>query len=435
MASQGVTGLMDGRNRSGRKRTRMVLDERSAAVVRARVLATTNRTSDSGSVPEALRQAARRGELDAEVAAEWSSRDRSGLGVPDALRRDLTPSEATVRQLRGPTDAGLDFLSAPGSLMWIRDGKDGPERPVRVGDVLEADDATVNFAVCVPWEIGGCRCSERWGVKVARFQWLVAIDRASRFIPGWSYVMRPRSSYRKQDILTLFLSIFRQHGVWSRLCLEQGAWKAGAVTEMIEGLGIERMTAWTPHQKPFIEGTFSSFWTMLSDVPGQVGRFAGDEESCEAVMRSCQDGATDPRRHFPMLSDALAALHRATRERNARAIHSPNYGSWVPEERWAAQIEEARRLSRFRPFDDSTAWMFSPKRGNGRWPAGPWGALCRSWRDARSGTISRRNGSRNSTGTACGLTSIPRALRRRLSCSWRTPGITAPVRCSVWPSR
>lgn len=357
----GMTGLMDGRTRSGRKRQRLVLSGDELARVRARVLATTNRTADSGSVPEALRQAAARGEISESVCSEWEMRDRAGLGVPDSLRRDLLPSAAAVRQLRGPTDAGLDYLCAPGSLMWIRDSEGGPERPVRVGDVLEADDATVNFAVCVPWELGGDRCSDRWGVRVARFQWLVAIDRASRFIPGWSYVMRPRSSYRKEDILSMFLGVFRQHGVWSRLCLERGTWESEVVSRMIEGLGVRRMTAWTPHQKAFIEGTFNSLWTKLGTVPGQVGRSQGEEERAAAIVRSCQEGATDPRLHFPMLSDALAALRSATAERNAQAIHSPNYGSWVPEERWAAQLAEARERGRLRPLADETAWLFAPE--------------------------------------------------------------------------
>ena len=355
----GLDGLIDGRIRSGRKRTVLRLSPEELAAARGAVL-TTNRTADSGSVPEGLRLAARRGQLRPETATAISDRLRDGGRIPDALRRDLIPSPAVVRQHRNPTDAGLDYLSAPGSLMWIKDRLTGQDRFARVGDVLEADDASINFYVCVPWEIGGCPASERWGVKVGRFQWLVAIDRASRYVPGWSYTMRPRDSYRAEDIVALFHGIFRQHGVWERLCLEQGSWKSDLVTGLLKQLRIERMTAWSPHQKPYIEGLFNSMWTKLSDLPGQVGRHRGEEEAAAGVARSCQRGATDPRLHFPMLSDVLASLHRVTSERNAQRVDSENYGSWIPEERWLAQQAEARECGRLRPLPEGCAWMFSP---------------------------------------------------------------------------
>ena len=356
----GFDALIDRRRgHSGRRRRVMLVAANEVAAIRSAHLVT-NRTADSGSVPEAIRIAARRGELRPEVAAEFEARHRDGRGVPDALRRDVSIPAAVVRQHRGPTEAALDYLDTPGSLMWIKDRATGGERFVGVGDVLEADDATINFHVCVPWEPRGCPCSEAWGVKVARFQWLVAIDRASRFIPGWSYTMRPREAYRAEDITALFHGIFRQHGVWERLCLEQGVWKANQVSVMMESLGVERMTAWSPHGKSFIEGLFNLLWTKLSDLPGQVGRYRGEVERTEAIVRSCQSGATDPRLHFPMLADVLPALERVCQERNAQAVHSKEYGSWVPQERWLAQLAEARARRRLRPLPDQSAWMFAP---------------------------------------------------------------------------
>lgn len=352
----GFDALIDRRRgRSGRPRRSLLLAAGEVAALRSAYLVT-NRTREAGSVPEAIRLAARRGEIRPEVAAEAATRHRDGRGVTDAVRREVSLAPAVVRQHRSPTEAGLEYLDAPGSLMWIKDGDQ--ERPVRVGDVLEADDGTVNFHVCVPWELGGCPVSEAYGVKVARFQWLVSIDRASRFIPGWSYTMRPREAYRAEDITALFHGIFRQHGVWQRLCLEQGIWRAHQVTAMLDALGVERMTAWSPHGKAFVEGLFSKLWTKLSDLPGQVGRYRGEEERIEPLVRSCRDGATDPRLHFPMLGDVLAALTRVVDEHNALAIHSRQYGSWVPQERWLAQQAEARDRRRLRPLE--AAWMFSP---------------------------------------------------------------------------
>jgi hypothetical protein len=356
--AQGFAGLFDEREKAGRPR-KHELHQTEKAALRAAYLAT-NRTETSGSVPEAVKLAARRGQLRPELAAEFLERERTGRIVPDSLAREIAVAPAIVKQHRNPTDAGLDYLNAPGALMWLTDERTGEERFVRVGDILEADDATVNFPVCVPWQMGGDPCSERWGVRVARFQWLVAIDRASRYVPGWSYTMRPRSSYRAEDVVALFHGIFRQHGIWQRVQLERGVWEADQVSAMFKQLRVERLTAWSPHQKPFIEGLFNLMWTKMSDVGGQVGRFRGEEEKANAILTSCQRGATDPRLHFPMLNDAMAAFTRATTERNQQPVKSAQWGTWVPEERWLAQQAEARESGRLRTLPTDAAWIFAP---------------------------------------------------------------------------
>lgn len=355
----GFAGLFDNREKAGRPRKIQLFAKEVAALKAARIV--TNRSELDGSTPEAVRLAARRGQLRPEIAAEFFERERTGRMVPEALHNDLVAGAAVTKQFRNPTEAGLDYLNAPGALMWVTDARTGEERFIQAGDILEADDATVNFHVCVPWEIGGDPCSEKYGVRVARFQWLVAIDRATRFVPGWSYTMRPRSSYRAEDVLSLFHGIFRQHGIWQRLCLERGVWEANKVSAMLKHLHVERLTAWSPHQKPFIEGLFNLMWTKLSDLSGQVGRFQGEEEEACRVAESCRRGATDPRHHFPMLADALEAFRRATAERNAQTVKSNQWGSWVPEERWLAQQQEARAKHRLRALPTEAAWMFSPE--------------------------------------------------------------------------
>lgn len=357
-AARGFAGLFDNSEKAGRPRRLKLHGTEIAALKAARL--TTNRTEHDGSTPEAVRLANRRGQLRPEIAAEFFERERTGRMVPKALHCDLVAGPAVTKQHRNPTDAGLDYLSAGGSLMWLTDELTGERHPMRVGDCLEADDATINFPVCIPWPMGGDRCSERWGVRVARFQWLVAIDRASRFVPGYRYTARPKSSYRAEDIAGLFHGVFRQHGVWKRLCLERGTWESKLITELLRKLRIERMTAWSPHQKPFIEGLFNLIWTKLSDMPGQVGRFMGEEEETNRVLTSCREGATDPRTLFPMLGDACAAFDRALAERNAQPVKSKHWGTWVPEERWQTQQDESRKLGRLRGLPGEAAWMFAP---------------------------------------------------------------------------
>ena len=359
--AKGFPGLVDCKENAGRPR-KFDLDDEVKAEVRRILLTQTNRTEKSGSIPEAIRKATARGLIPQDLAEEFEERARAGRRiVPEALHRDLQIPEVLVKMHRSPSEALLEYVHAPGDMMWIDDEHPGRRRFIRSGDILEADDATINFPVCVPWEQGGTPCAERYGVMVSRFQWLVAIDRASRFVPGWTFTMRPRSSYRGEDVTSLLYHVFRQHGVWKRAHLEGGVWACDKVCNLLEGLGVARTRRYQPNQKPFIEGLFNLLWTKLSDMPGQVGRFRGEEDATNRVLESCRRGHTDPRQHFPMLGDALAALERVVHERNTQPVRTKQWGTWVPEERWLSQRQSSFDRGLLRPLPENTAWMFAPE--------------------------------------------------------------------------
>ena len=346
----------------------------------------TNRTEDSGSVPEALRQTVRLPNLpigwDASIKGRFakalSLKENSGNDVnlpicPPGLREmilareaagqpmvprriaaQITVNPATVRQYRNPTNAALDFLNATGGMRLFTDER-GEKRLARAGEIIEADDATINFPVCVPWNRGGDLCSEKFGVRVGRFQWLVAIDVGTSFIVGHNYTMRPRGSYRGEDVLSLFRIICLQHGIPRRWRLERGVWKSNLVTTAIRAMGAECDSVYSPHQKPFIEGLFNTLWTKLSvHFPGaHVGRFMGEHEQANDLLTACQRGQKDPRRYFPMLSNAVAAFGEVIAEKNRTPVMSKYHGRWVPAERWQAELDRPK-------FDPASEWIFSP---------------------------------------------------------------------------
>lgn len=256
------------------------------------------------------------------------------LLLPPSVIKKIWISVATFSQFRSPTAASLDFLSSPGSAMWYTDPEDGKRKFIKPGQVIEADDATINFAVIVPWEMGGCPCSEKYGVKVARFQWLVAMDVGSRFVPAWTYVCRSRSSYRKEDTVTLMNAVYRQYGEPKFWRFERNIWEALLVKRRIQTAGSRLWTVYSPHQKPFIEGLFNKCWTIMSLEDGQVGRYRGEMEKENDLLMRAQQGQFDPRGTFPLLKNAIGAFETALGEHHTGIIRSQEYGEWVPMERW-----------------------------------------------------------------------------------------------------
>ena len=325
-----------------------------------------NRTQDAGSVPEAIRRTISLPTLPvgwttgytrrflkhlglesapacpADLREEILERERQGQPmVPGRVARQIALSRITVALHRRPREAGLNYTGAPGTAMLVRRG--GESWVARAGDILTADDGTINFPVVVPFvspngsPIIITPCTEKYGVLVGRFQWLRAVDVGTRFRPGWSFVARPRASYRGADVLTLLRNLTLQHGIWESYAFERGVWKSRLVTECVKLLGSELDTKFSPHSggKVFAEIGFHQDWTKLSaQFPTcDLGRFRGDTEATDRLMRDCQQGRSDPRRHFPTLASARAAFAAITREENETPVNT-QWGRWVPAERW-----------------------------------------------------------------------------------------------------
>jgi hypothetical protein len=341
----------------------------------------TNRTAGHGSVPEAIRCAislpacvnavkarlmrklgvTQLPECPIDLRETILQREKEGkLMLTSGLMKEIACNPVAALQHRNPTEASLANNLTSGTAMWFNDPETFERRPVRAGDILEADDASINFPVCVEWKIGGDPCSDKYGVKVGRFQWLRTIDVASRFKPGYIFVCRPRESYRAEDILALMRGIVRQHGIFREGRFERGSWESNRVKEAFRVLGMNLHTVFSPRSKPYIEGSFNQSWTKLSVHFPQsyIGRFMGETEEANMLLTACKQGRKDPRNYFPMLSDAMAAFDTVTREEHQTPVFSRHYGSWVPAERWAAQITE-RPL---RKFDRDNDWIFAPYR-------------------------------------------------------------------------
>lgn len=319
------------------------------------LLLTSNRNRNAGSMEGAVRRAIRDGVLREELVETFKARDAAGQAMLTASERNkLFIPKTTVRASRNGRDAWLTFNYSPGSLMFTKDAVTGEERYIEAGEFWTIDDGTMNLAACVPYELPGAGWAENWGVMVGRFQFLLIVDHRTLFIPGFSYTARPRGSYRAEDLLATLDIAFREHGLPGGMIMEHGVSASLAISEALARARVEIERAQSPHQK-VVEMVFDKLWERLSYLPGQVGRFRGDEKDLTGLIDSCRRGTKDPRKYFPLLSVLLTELRAAIAEWNLHWVNSSRYGRWQPGELWQAQ--SPRHLRAVRAED---AWMFAP---------------------------------------------------------------------------
>jgi hypothetical protein len=299
-----------------------------------------------------VRRAIKQGTLRPELAAELAQREADGKPIlTPAMRRQLHLSPAVVRAFRNPRDAWLDYIQSPGSSQFCIDDDTGDERPVEPGEAWTIDDGTPNLVCNVP------TMDPRWKHRVmpGRFQFLLVVDHRSYFIPGFSYTARPKGSYRAEDLIATLHIAMTEHGAPKRLILERGISAAQSLTRCCELAGIQIDRAESPHKK-VVEMVFGCLWTKLSFLPGQVGRYRGEEAEVTALLESCRRGAKDPRQHFPMLADVLAGIREAIHDWNDHWVNGSRWGRWKPSEFW--QESSGQHL---RKIPDQDHWIYAPR--------------------------------------------------------------------------
>lgn len=348
LADGGIDALVE-HSPTGRP-AKVVLTEAEAQALRVAYIAS-NRTRTRGSMMAAARHVARDldSPLSGAVRAAILETRRSGR-LPAPIRQAMKEvSAAHVLRYRDTKHGLNQGVYAPGTMRMTMDA-DGSIRRLRAGERQSWDDASVNFGVWVLWPLGDCKCSRRWGCRVARFQLLLGIDDATDYCVGFEYVMRRQDSYRAEDV------VHALHRVWSlsghvpdTYLHEGGAWQAERTLQFVGAAGAGEYSAkGRPNQK-LVEGYFNRLWTQLSmELPsGQVGRFRGEMTAENALWRRCREGIADPRQHFPSLDEAINAITRAVVRLNHEPVESRQYGSWVPVERYAEEM--AARAARAMP--------------------------------------------------------------------------------------
>ncbi len=316
----------------------------------------TNRTHDKGSMTLAARLFAQSPacspELREAILREEGTPRASKHQLPRPVKRAMQAAPALVTYSRNPRNADVMFGHARGVLRkhWSED------RRLRGGERQSWDDGSVNFGIVVPWPWGGCRCSDRYGVKVGRFQTLLGIDDGTDFPVGYLFAVRASGAYRAEDAGGAMGRTWRDGVVPDLVVLERGIWEAQRVTAMCQAAGVEIARSYAPRQK-LVENFFNRMWTVLSAVPGQVGRYRGEMERENKLLAQAQAGTLDPREVFPALPVAMAAIEQSLQFLARTPVESKQYGRWIPEERYREDLAAHPRAS----LDASLAYLWAPE--------------------------------------------------------------------------
>lgn len=259
---------------------------------------------------------------------------------------DLLDTPASVLERgRDQRSTMSAYISTPRGRTWVDES--GKELPLRAGTICEADDGTFNFYAWIPWPFGGDKCSDKFGVKLGRWQLLAVVDARWEFCCAFDVVARNLSSYRAEDAGALLGRTMAEVCVPEVWRLERGSWESKFVREALDLCRVPVVNAWHSKQKNAVERFFDRFWTPASLIPGHIGRDRGRFKDATDLALACQDGRRDPREHFLPLSggtdSAIPRVIAAIKFVNGEPIESKAWGSWVPQERFEAQLREDGR--------------------------------------------------------------------------------------------
>ena len=278
--------------------------------------------------------------------------------VPRSIARQILVPAAIVQKYRSPRAFALDNLSAPGSQRRYYNAATGQREIMLPGDWVGADDATPGIAVCVPCNEVITPCSQNFGVLLGRFQLLAFIDCRTDRILAFDYVVRPRGSYRGEDILNGMGTVIRTHGIPRRgFQFEGGTFNCRLVRQAIQLLKCDHWRTYSPHCKS-VEAIFNKVWSQLAIrfPDADLGRYRNEKEANCKIYEACRAGRRDPRKCFPSLALVIQIFEQEIAAHNARKIFSSQYGQWVPDELFEKAVAE----NPLRKFTPAMEWIFSP---------------------------------------------------------------------------
>lgn len=234
-------------------------------------------------------------------------------------------------------------------------------RRLHAGEVMTVDDLTRNAACWIPWPHGGCECSEKYGVRLGRWQTLTVGDHGTWAVPSVSSVFRYASSYTQVDAASIIhqtecnvgMRGFTKKESW--WVVEGGVWQS---KRLLEVLGDRFHSAKGRPMQKLIERWFGAFQTIDAAFTRDLGRQRGEVLENNQLWLDCRAGKKDPRKHFMGFEEGHQILMHLIRYMNEREVRSDLYGKWVPQERWDRDVEAHPLVVR----DAADSWLCAPEK-------------------------------------------------------------------------
>jgi len=361
-AQEGLEGLIPHTANCGRK-PKALLNEDEELLVKQLYIKTESKTS-------ALRLFASSEHCRPEIADVILQRRRSKHTITRALRNQVELSMAVMDYHKSPTRVRHNAFINPRTLTYM--DALGEERKILPGDLFERDDMSNNFLCWVPWPQGGDKCSDRFGVRVARGQNLIQIDVGSLYFISYNFLIRLRDSYRADDIWAWVQRSYQDTGMprigerW-----ERGTWQSrklrGDKDALMEAghtgdeerlggmaaLGLKVITSQSPTTK-IIENRFNFFQTICATIPGQIGRSRGEMERINKIWTQCREGHADPRKHFLSYDEVCDQIEAKLHFVNSEPVEGTVYHG-IPAAIWAKAIAE----NPLQKVDSAKAYLFA----------------------------------------------------------------------------
>lgn len=286
----------------------------------------------------------------------WDPRELASKHQLPAVAKELARKAQALVGLHRQGERGLRStgISTRGMLRKDELGT----RRLLSGEHVSYDDGTINIPVVIPWTFGGCELSEKYDVKLGRFQLLCPHDEGSSYVPSFEFVIRESQGYRGPDaggaVLRFTRDICRPH----KFVFEGGVWQGRRMKRIMEGAGVGLIDVKGRPWQKMIENFYNRLWTRLAMCKGlaSVGRFRGEEKVISEFYVKSRAGKADPRGKFPWLPDVLDGLETSIRFFNSDRLESDVYGKWVPEERWERDMAEHPRPV----LEGDKLWLAAP---------------------------------------------------------------------------
>jgi hypothetical protein len=304
----------------------------------------------------------------------------AGRPAPDAVARQVAQAAGAdaARLLRNPRSL-LGITHTPLDNTWV--DRDGIRREKRFGDWFVADDMTLNFPFWTEvgdrwWELAGTAgggdaghddrgCRERFGLRVARAQFLAFMDCGTLFFLGNSLWSQATDAYGGYAIMWTAAQVLAAHGKpRGGFRFERGAWKSAHVVEPLARIGCPVINAQSANGK-IIEGRLN----VLQDIMAarmrllglgrlHLGKNRGEFTEGKKLWLDMRAGKADPRAHgVPHISEMQRILGEVMDEHNRTISRGKTCLGRAPEELRAAHLAADAPLA---PLSGEDRWRLMP---------------------------------------------------------------------------